>query len=1067
MAKLKMNQKKFIAIWAPVLCVTVGVLIAATSVMNYYSAALDTYLGRGEKKVVNSGNSSEWDLNYYNSLYGSTAGENGSQLSAAKVAKQISDEGTVLLKNNGVLPLAKDSEVAPFGFRYYNPFYGGSGSGSVVTTDAYVVSPQKALESNFKVDGTFAGVTDDTPVRKYYYDTTKGNDVLYFFEFTNSFNGSDQSIYEFDKSVYQTDGVGRNSTAVIFLGRAGGENNDLWSVPYNMVGDVNAGDAGTAAAKISAVKNAEPTSEVKYALDLMPEEKEMIELAKDTCNNVVVVVNSSNAMELGALADDDEIDAILWIGGPGAKGFQSLSDILVGDVNPSGRTVDVYVRDLSLDPTYKNLGDIDGYTYTNTEGLAPMQAKQYSDSRKESNTMNYIEYEEGVYLGYKYYETAHDTSLAGFTYGELNGDGSTKTQGQVVYPFGYGLSYTEFSQKIVSFSGNENEVSVTVEVKNEGDVAGKEVVEVYWTAPYTDLDRQLLVEKPTALLAGFGKTNTLKPGDSELVTVTFRTDDMASYSYLHKNSDGTTGCYLLDEGEYTISLRKNSHEVIDKRTFSIDETIFFDAGNPRQSEKDGQAALDENGNPTSVPAKALSDSAATFVAATNHFEDSNLYMTSSGVQALTRSTANGMAVSSLIAGEKYKEAPDWVVSLLKPYAVDSDPELGNVSGSKVYKTSDPVSKADNGLSLTSFRGVDYFDPSWNDLLDQINYENAQLITLMFKDQYAISPLDEIGLGASKALDGPQGLTISSSFGADNLSTCAYSTEPVVAATFNAALAYEYGVAIGQEALTIGCTGWYAPGLNTHRTAFSGRNFEYYSEDGVLAGKMAARVISGAAEQGLACYMKHFALNDNDSNRANICVWANEQAIREIYLKSFEIAVKEARASIEYIADENGTHETKIVRGATALMTSYNYIGATFSSGHYGLLTETLRGEWGFQGAVISDMTGGSAMRRDQTLRAGNDMILYFAQINATDTTSASAKWAMRDAVHHIAYMVVNSNWMQGAAPGAVIYYTTSPWMIGLIVANVVGYLFVAGMIVWMVVRGFDSKKHPENYRQKK
>lgn len=180
MAKCKMNQKKFIAIWAPVLCVTVGVLIAATSVMNYYSAALDTYLGRGEKKVVNSGNSSEWDLMYYNSLYGSTSGENGSQLSAAKVAKQISDEGTVLLKNNGVLPLAKNSEVAPFGFRYYNPFYGGSGSGSVVTTDAYVVSPQKALESNFKVNGTFAGVTDDTPVRKYYYDTTKGNDVLYF-----------------------------------------------------------------------------------------------------------------------------------------------------------------------------------------------------------------------------------------------------------------------------------------------------------------------------------------------------------------------------------------------------------------------------------------------------------------------------------------------------------------------------------------------------------------------------------------------------------------------------------------------------------------------------------------------------------------------------------------------------------------------------------------------------------------------------------------------------------------------------------------------------------------------
>ena len=610
-------------------------------------------------------------------------------------------------------------------------------------------------------------------------------------------------------------------------------------------------------------------------------------------------------------------------------------------------------------------------------------------------------------------------------------------------------------------------MSVTVEVKNEGDVAGKEVVEVYWTAPYTDLDRQLLVEKPTALLSGFGKTDVLQPGESELVTITFDTDDMASYSYLHKNSDGTTGCYLLDAGEYTVSIRKNSHEVIDQRTFSIANTIFFDANNPRQSEKDAQAALDENGNPTSVPAKAMADPSAVFVAATNHFDDCNQYMTASGIQSLTRTSAGGMAVSNLIAGEKYKEAPDWVVSLLRPYSVSTDPQLGNVAGSQVYQTSDPVSKADNGLSLTSFRGVDYYDASWNELLDQIDYESAQLLTLMFKDQYTVSPLDAIGLGSSKALDGPQGLTINSAFGADNLSTCAYSTEPVVAATFNLELAYEYGVAIGQEALTIGCTGWYAPGLNTHRTAFSGRNFEYYSEDGVLAGKMAARVISGASEQGLSCYMKHFALNDNDSNRANICVWANEQAIREIYLKPFEIAVKEARAAIEYIADENGTHETKVIRGATALMTSYNYIGATFSSGHYGLLTETLRGEWGFQGAVISDMTGGSPMRRDQTLRAGNDMILYFAQINATDTTSASAKWAMREAVHHIAYMVVNSNWMQGAAPGAVIYYETSPWMIGLIIANVVGYLFVATVIVLMIVRGADSKKHPERYRQGK
>ena len=267
------------------------------------------------------------------------------------------------------------------------------------------------------------------------------------------------------------------------------------------------------------------------ALELMPEEKETIELAKSTCDKVVVIINSSNAMELGALADDDGVDAILWIGGPGAKGFESMSDILCGSVNPSGKLVDTYVRDLSKDPTYKNIGDVDGFAYTNTDGLGPMAAKQYSASRKASNPMEYIEYEEGIYLGYKYYETAYDTALAGFTYGELNADGSTKTAGQVVYPFGYGLSYTNFKQEIVSFRGNEDKVTLSVKVTNTGSLAGKSAVEVYFTAPYTDVDKEYKIEKSTVVFATFGKTKELKAGDSETIELSFATDDLASYCY--------------------------------------------------------------------------------------------------------------------------------------------------------------------------------------------------------------------------------------------------------------------------------------------------------------------------------------------------------------------------------------------------------------------------------------------------------------------------------------------------------------------------------------------------------
>ena len=877
-------------IWIPICSIGVALMVGLTIAGEYWNDVLDTYVNRGDKVITNVEGVEDWDTDYYEEKYSSTTGESGSQLAAAKVAEEISDEGTVLLKNNGVLPLQKNSSVAPFGYRYYNPFYGGSGSGSVVTTDAYVVTPESALASNFNVEETFE-VTDSTNVRKYYYDTNYGDDVLYFFDYTNSYNGSDQSIYEFDSSVYETGFVSSDSTAIVFLGRSGGENNDLWTIPYNRVGDVGADDAGTSAGTISNVKNAESTSEVRHALDLMPEEEDALELAKKTCENVVVIINSSNAMELGDLADDDDIDAIMWIGGPGAKGFQSMSDILCGSVNPSGSTVDIYVRDVTQDPTYKNIGDVDGFAYTNTDGLGPMGSKQHASSRQESNPMEYIEYEEGVYMGYKYYETAYDEKLTGFTYGELDEYGATKTAGQVVYPFGYGLSYTTFSEEIISFEGNEEEVTMTVRVQNTGNVAGKDTVQAYFTAPYTEIDKRYGIEKPTAVLAAFGKTKELQPGATADVTLTFGTDDMASYSYRHDNGDGTTGCYMLDAGEYTISLRENSHDIIDSRTFEINDTIWFDNDNPRQSEKDAQAMLDDEGNSLGIPAAAEQDTDAEFVAATNNFEDSNTYMDDDGIQSLTRSVANGLDVDNLEAGEKYKAAPDWVVEKLQPYDVNTDTELGNVEGSHVYHDADPVSKEDNGQTLSNYRGLSYYDSSWDELLNQIDYSSDQLLTLMFKDQYAVNPLDEVGLSSSTALDGPQGLTLSSDLGTGDYGTCAWSTEPVVAATFNVELAYEYGEAVGQEALTLGCTGWYAPGMDTHRTAFSGRNFEYYSEDGVLAGKIAARVVSGAGDQGLCCYIKHFALNDNDSNRANICVWANEQAIREIYLRPFEIVVK--------------------------------------------------------------------------------------------------------------------------------------------------------------------------------
>ena len=296
MSKTRMSNKKFLLIILPIIVVLLALVITVTAVMNYWAGVMDTYLGRGSKIIENSTEAEDWDLKYYAEQYSTTSGESGSQAGAAKIAKQISDEGTVLLKNDGVLPLAKQSKVAPFGYRYHNPFYGGTGSGNMVTTDEYVVTPAGALGSNFELMPTFT-VNNSTMVKKYYYDLNDGNEVLYFFEFSNSFNGSDHSIYEFDQSIYNTDSIASGTTGVVFLGRAGGENNDLWTIPYNKVGDISASSAGTSDGKISNVQNATSTDKVRHALDLMPEEEQALALAKEKCDNVVVIINSSNAID--------------------------------------------------------------------------------------------------------------------------------------------------------------------------------------------------------------------------------------------------------------------------------------------------------------------------------------------------------------------------------------------------------------------------------------------------------------------------------------------------------------------------------------------------------------------------------------------------------------------------------------------------------------------------------------------------------------------------------------------------------------------------------------------------
>ena len=486
-----------------------------------------------------------------------------------------------------------------------------------------------------------------------------------------------------------------------------------------------------------------------------------------------------------------------------------------------------------------------------------------------------------------------------------------------------------------------------------------------------------------------------------------------------------------------MSLRTDSHTVVDERTVVISETVTFEGDNARSTDE---------------------------VTATNQFQESDDYMTGEST-ILTRSDWAG---SFPEADEgNTKEASDEVKEAFYNsfhFDVENDPELGNVEGSKVYAAEAPAEKQDNGLVLSDLRGLDFDDPTWDLFLDQIDYEEDAFLQMLYAAGYQTAPVAALGKPASYDQDGDTGLNIMFK------DTCAWMSKPVLASTWNVELMYEVGAAFGQEALTDGLTGWYAPGMNIHRSPFCGRNLEYFSEDPLLTGKLAASLISGAADQGLTCYVKHFAVNDQETNRENfVNVWADEQTMREVYLKSFEIAIKEATMTISY-QDDSGAMVTTTLPAATGLMSAQSNIGTRACYGHYGLMTGVLRNEWGFKGIAITDLIFSmDSTQRDQMIRAGNDnwLMMNVAMIlrrDATDLTSATAKTAMRNAAHHICYAIANSATMNGIAKGSVKVYAASPWRNILLVVNIIAVLLIGLKIRRFIVRGIDQKKHPENYK---
>lgn len=1039
MKKKRMNNAKFLCLCVPLLAVSLGTMIAVTCVMNYYSGVLDMVLGKGERHIENVEGSDQWDLNYYDRKY-SSADE--ALKASTELSRKVGNEGFVLLKNDkagkgALLPLAEKTKVSPLGYRYLNPVYSVLGSGAVydsmfsyTSTNAYSQNMEGAIASNFTVnEEVVLAMKGATPEK---IGEAEGTTPCQTLPYINACAGGNTFLTEYNPSIYNKAAEScRDTVGLVFIGRDAGEGGD---------NKMDAYADGT-----------------RHEQALSQNEKQTIKFAKENCTKgVVAVINSCSLMELGELMSGEyEVDAIVWIGYPGSIGCQSLSDLLCGKQNFSGRTVDLWASDFTKDPTYVNMF-LNRYSNVslNIEG-------------KEVNAP-FVEYEEGIYVGYRYYETAAEIDDT-FNYDKA-----------VCYPFGFGLSYTTFEQKISSYSDFGDTITVEVEVKNTGSVPGKDVVQVYYSAPYTQFDADNQIEKASVNLARFAKTGVLNPGKSEKVTISFEKEQMASYSYLHENGDGTKGCYILEGGDYTVSLRSDSHTVIEEKKTAIPATIYYTNDNPRQSEKDGQSLLDDAGNPTGIPAKKQIDPAAEFIAATNEFEDCNQYMQNGKVKKLTRadwknSFPTAPTDQDRIAADNVKHTIEHYHTF--NYDVETDPLFGNVEGSIVYRTDAPVSKADNGLTLADMRGKDYYDADWEVLLDQIDYtKTEELTTLLYGGAYNIHGLASIGMPASTSAEGPSGIGLFADLlfnfisGKKNLpDTCAYCSNMVIASTWNKELAYECGNSVGQEAMfypEVGdaISGWTGPGVNLHRSPFNGRNGEYYSEDPMLAGTIATAQISGAADAGLIIIFKHFAVNNTENHRSDMCVWADEQTLRELYLNVFERIFKDSRRTVRYISDTRGTVSEKVIRGANSVMTSMNCVGAMAAGNEYEMIQNVLRGEWGFQGFVQSDMPTHSD--KDLLLRTGGDMEMNMAAAAGKDMTSPTMQWCIRRAVHNIAFAVANSRVMDGTAPGAIIYYDVSPWVTVLTIVNVVVYVAIAVVSTLAVLRTIDSKKHPENYKEK-
>ncbi len=904
------------------------------------------------------------------------------------VVQETGEEGMVLLKNDGLLPLGSDvSALNVFGWASAHPVF--SGTGSAASGDASI--PQTDIITSLNE----AGFSTNETLTKMYADYGKdywGGDRPVINMTTQDWSLPEPTA-EYYTSGVMSSATAFSDTAVIVIARSGGENADLPSdmkavidgtFDVTLTGAVQESVAhnynSTRATFYNNTKEYDEFSEGDHYLQLSQSEKNLVDTVCSSFDKVIVVINANNVMELGWVEDYEQIGAVILAPGTGASGMKALGEILNGTVNPSGKTVDTYPYDLTAAPNWNHTGNSGNHLYTNVGDLTKQLARL---DNTFNGVISFTDYVESIYMGYKFYETAAEEDLIDFD----------KT---VQYPFGYGLSYTSFSQEITSFNQSGDYAEVEVTVTNTGSVAGKDVVELYYTPPYTNGG----IEKASVNLIDFGKTGLLEPGASETVSFRIALEDMASYD--SSCIITANGGYVLEAGEYALSIRSDSHTVIDERTFTLSvDKDFSDSG--RSSDH---------------------------TAPVNRFD----YM-ESGHPTLSRKDgfANYDAAVAAPGEQEFELSKEQQNAIRKISVVKYDPTDHDNPDDAM-----PTTGAKGSLKLADLAGKGYDDANWEKLLNQMSIED--MTTLINTGGWQTAAIDSVGKVATSDCDGPSGLSnyVTGSNGTQ------FPTEVLMAQTWSKEMAEKIGDALGQEFANANNYGWYGPAMNLHRSAFSGRNFEYYSEDAVLSGLFASKEVNGAAKYGVYSYIKHFAANDQETNRtAFLLTYMTEQTFRETCLKPFEMVVK------------NFDFDHYVM----GMMTAYNWLGTVPAISSYELLTDVLRGEWGFKGVVISDYNGSYGFEiTDAAIRAGNDLMLGYGMAESNkleDTDSATCVLAMRQACKNILYTVANSGYYadEASAQGGM-----SGMAKMFILVDVAAVALALGIEALVVVRWMKKRK---------